>query len=293
MALFYRIFAELAKRLPRRPLQWFINAALRASFALNRRRRRKALAVYGRILSRGGRRPSEQELSAVLDASIRHHARLILSLFCRAEDIEFARARVDLDCLPRLEECLRDGKGVIVVLSNFGLFGHAFMALATRGLPLLCPVLDAGFYAHAPYGWAGAFLSLGNASRACVNALRRGGIVVIPTMYNFLSKDLSIEFFGAPARLTSAPERLSRATGAPILPVFALAEGDRCRLVPDGPIRAAAGRDPVGETTRRLARVQERYIARHPEQWEAHDDIWDLERMDRNRTLVRGLLRRL
>lgn len=165
------------------------------------------------------------------------------------------------------------------------------MALALRGIPLKIPILDRRTVAHLPHGWPELFVTVGRSSRECLDALSRNEVAVIMTMVNYMPRRLTLDLFGAPARLGYAPAKLSAASGAPILPAFTVYEDGRCRVLTDGLLPPAEGPGGVEEATARLARVQEKYIALHPAQWHVYEDFWDLRWMDANFKFVGWMLR--
>lgn len=291
MILLFRICTAAAQRLPRALLDFLVGTvSLRFGFFLHPLRRRIVLANYRRILAGQGTPPSEERLRSILERTRPLYSRLLVSMLCRPEDVSFAKERTDLEFWPLLEKAWSEGNGAILAVSNFGLFAHALMALFLRDVECCIPILDRRTVGHLPFGWAGHFRSLGLSSRDCLDALARNKTVVSLTMVNFLSRRPAYALFGAPARLSYAPAKLAAQSGAPILPVFSLYEGGRCRAVSDGLLRAE-GPDPVRLATEALARVQEKYIAAYPEHWHVYEDFWDLRWMDLNYGLVKGSLR--
>lgn len=80
-----------------------------------------------------------------------------------------------------------------------------------------------------------------------------------------------VPFFGRPAYTLTAPVKLALATGAPILPVFLVREGEeRYRLLIEEPIRVepkGTKEETIEEYTARWSRVVEEKIREFPEQW--------------------------
>ncbi|HAH06068.1 MAG TPA: hypothetical protein DCM05_05990 [Elusimicrobia bacterium] len=285
----YTASSRLARVLPRGLLESALETPLRVSFLLPPKRRR-VYENFRRILKSRGVEPTEAELSGLLERALRHLGRLSIAMLAREDDLAYAREKVDLEFLPLLDEALKEGRGVILTTSNFGLFNQAILAMFQRGLPVRIPVFHKSHYAHMPNGWVEHFLSVGGASKECLRTLKKNGIVLVPTMFGFLSHPKDVELFGAPARLTYAPVRLAAATGAPILPVFAVDEGDRCAARAEGLLRHPDG-GWLEETMSRLVQVQERFIAAHPEQWEILEDPWDLRGADQRDAVLRVVLK--
>lgn len=285
----YTAFNRLARKLPRGLLESLVEAPLKASFLLPPARKR-VYANFLRILKGRGPEPAKDELARMLADARRRLVRLSIAMLARDEDLRYARDKVDMEFLATLEAALKGGRGVVLTTSNFGLANHAILAMFQAGLPVRIPVFHKSHYDHMPNGWAGHFLTLGSASRECLGTLRRNGIVLIPTMFGFLGHARDCEFFGAPARLTYAPVRLAAATGAPVLPIFAVDEGERCRVRAGELIRHPDGAR-LEDTMSRLVRCQEDFIARYPTQWEVFEDPWDLRGADQRDALLRAVLR--
>ncbi len=90
---------------------------------------------------------------------------------------------------------------------------------------------------------------------------------------------LLCDFFGKLAPFPTGPATLARATRAPLIPVFVLTDDTRrrCRFFVEAPIAVAHTRDrerDVGEATRALVSIYERYVRTYPEQWFNFFDFW-------------------
>ena len=242
---------------------------------------------FERILKTIGR-PAD-EAPAVLDRSLELYARFLLIMAAHPCEVAAARERTDLELLPRLRELGAEKKGVIVVTPNYGLLGHALWAINETGIPILLPILNRDFLTHFPRHHYDRVLTVGSSAAASLRALRDGEVVAAIADINFLPKRLTTEFFGAPAPIGYAAARLALASGAPILPAYATAAGDRCRFECDEPIR------PDGNTLAGLhaavARSMEKYIGAHPEQWMVYEDFWDIRGMNLKYRIARALAR--
>jgi KDO2-lipid IV(A) lauroyltransferase len=86
-------------------------------------------------------------------------------------------------------------------------------------------------------------------------------------------------FCGRPAPFPLGPATLGRATGAPLVPVFALSDAarKRCTVIVERPIEVARSKDRRGDVraaTAQMVQVYERYVRNHPEQWFNFYDFW-------------------
>lgn len=252
----------------------------------NREAARKNLR---RVMSKDGNPPAEAAVEEALSASLGLYSRFLLIMMGHPAEVAAACQRTDLAFLPALRALGAERHGVVVVTPNYGLVGHAVWALAESGVPMLLPILNRDFFAHSPPDKRAKLLSVGASAAATLQALRAGEVVVTIADINFLPKRRTTPFFGAPAPLGYASARLAIAAGAPLLPAYATADGDRCRFEADDPIRTQ-GRG-LDEVQADVARSMERFIGRRPEQWMVYEDFWDVAGMDRRYALARRLAR--
>lgn len=282
----FSALARLCARLPYPAARFLVRGVLVKGLLMGwPPARRTALANLRRILGRAGRDPAEAP--GLLGESLELYARFLLCMMALPEEERFAAERVALECLPLVRELAAEGKGLILATPNFGFAGHGAWALLKAGVEWKMPILDREFLAHFPPDVARRFLTVGRAGREILAELKAGGTMFMIVDINYLPRRRTTPFFGAPAPLGYAASRLAQASGAPILPVYAVAEGTGCRLQADEPVRAE-GR-PIEDVQADVARSMERFIARHPEQWLVYEDFWDVAGMDRKYRLARRL----
>lgn len=112
-----------------------------------------------------------------------------------------------------------------------------------------------------------------SAAKAALRALARREILAIPADQNQSRRSgVFVSFFGLSASTTAGPARLAMMTGAPILPVFLLREGEteihRLEIQPPVDLVQSGDRDAdVVANTQRCTSVIEDIVRRHPEQW--------------------------
>jgi KDO2-lipid IV(A) lauroyltransferase len=184
----------------------------------------------------------------------------------------------------RLQVAASSGRGVILATAHLGSWEMAALFLARRDYRVTLVSIP------EEIGWLGRLRSkirsaqrhqeilLGSPMAAIdlMNRLRAGEFVGVQLDRATGGASASIPFCGHRLRMPRGPARLARATGASILPVFALSiEDGRYELVIEEPI------DPAGldeaEILDRLARLLERYVRTYPEQWLMMQDPWDDE----------------
>lgn len=242
-----------------------------------------------RVMSYGGAKAPEDKVEAALSTSLCLYARFLLVMMNHPAEIRAAREEMDLALMPALKALGAERKGVVIVTPNYGLVGHAVWAISESGLPVVLPILNRDFLAHAPPAQRDQVLTVGSSAAVAMRKLAAGEIVLTIADINFLPKRRTTEFFGAPAPLGYAAARLAVAAGAPLLPAYATVVDGRCRFEADAPIRTE-GRT-LDAVQADVARSMERFIAQHPEQWLVYEDFWDVAGMDRRYALARRLAR--
>lgn len=185
----------------------------------------------------------------------------------------------------RLQLAASNGRGVILATAHLGSWEMAALFLARRSYRVTLVSIP------EEIGWLGRLRSrirsaqrhdeilLGGNPMAAIelmNRLRAGEFVGVQLDRATGGASASIPFCGHRLRVPRGPARLAHATGASILPVFALSmEDGRYELVIEEPI------DPAGldeaAILDRLARLLERYVRSYPEQWLMMQDPWDDE----------------
>jgi KDO2-lipid IV(A) lauroyltransferase len=111
------------------------------------------------------------------------------------------------------------------------------------------------------------------AAKEALRTLKQHGILAIPADQNqVFSYGVFVDFFGVPACTTAGPARLAMLTGAPVIPVFLVREGEssrhRIEVLPDVEMVVTGDRGAdILENTWRCTAVIEDLIRRHPEQW--------------------------
>jgi KDO2-lipid IV(A) lauroyltransferase len=126
-----------------------------------------------------------------------------------------------------------------------------------------------------------------SAARAVLKALREGDLVGIPFDQNAKrSEAIFVPFFGEPAATASGLARLVVLSGAPVVPVFIVREGDgrhhRIEIHDEIPVQRSANAEAdMVENTRRFVKAVEDMVRRYPEQF-----LWTHRRF---RTRPRGM----
>lgn len=229
-----------------------------------------------------GPQPSGKELRALSRAALRSYARYWLEVF-RFPVIGQDRVLAGMRCTGEEDTAfahLRSGRGVIFALPHMGNWEHAGAWVIARGAGKFTTVAER-LKNEAVYRWFVAFreaigmevLPTSGESRpfgVLAQRLRAGGLVCLPADRDVTGNGIEVEFFGENARMMGGPAALAVQTGAALMPVTLWYEGEcwGARIYPEIPVPAGGSRrEKVAAMTQELARVFEKGIAAHPEDW--------------------------
>lgn len=170
------------------------------------------------------------------------------------------------------------GKGVLFLTAHFGNWELSSFAHGLYGYPLNFlvremdnPALDA-FINHYRCLSGGRAVEKRESAREILRALHRGEAVGILADQNMLAPEgVFVDFFGHPACTTTAPARLARKTGAPIVLGLVIwdARLKKYRLRFDAVewIKRVDPEEEILVNTANFTRLLEDYIRRYPDQW--------------------------
>ncbi len=208
-----------------------------------------------------------------------------------AAEVAHAHSLTDEDALARAQPALeafnraRAGdSGLLVLTAHLGNF-ELMARLVARFTPQFA-VLHRGFrnrfferfYDGRRRAAGVEVLQRTAGMRTALRVLNSGGTVAIALDQNQRAgRGIFVDMFGTPACTSTVMARLSLASGLPVLPMFAVWDGDRLALDvsepirPGGPGSPAAGlssrEDKVRALTERYTKEIEDAVRRHPEQW--------------------------
>lgn len=181
-----------------------------------------------------------------------------------------------------IAEGLRRGKGVITVTAHLGNWELAGASVAMSGFKVSAvalvqtdPKLNELFQSQR-LARGVKVIPMGMAGRRCLVALKRNEVVAVLGDRDFTNARVTVDFFGAPARVPQGPGRLAHATGATVVVGVMIRNPDDTYqveyvdpIVPEGM--------SVEEVTDRIVRGIEQLIGRFPSQWLLFTDFWDIE----------------
>jgi len=289
--------AWVASHLPEPPLVaaadaagelWYRTApSKRLQARANLQRVCEGLAASGRGPARARRAATDpQALERLVRASFRHAARYYLEVLrAGAFDLDSALARIDVETPDEVRDALQGGKPVIIVGMHFGAIEMPVIVLSSMvGHAVTAPmetVADPGL-AHwfkTSRSRVGVnVVSIKDARRALLAALRRGESVGLVADRDLTHNGIPVPLFGHPTPIAAGPALLALETGVPIYAtstrrIAGGRYGARMVLVP-APVDGTR-REKVTAYTAAIAAAFEGILAQAPEQWwGAFHPIW-------------------
>jgi lauroyl/myristoyl acyltransferase len=177
------------------------------------------------------------------------------------------------------------GRGVIFITAHFGNLDIVGQTFAIRGYRVTTPaehVKPEILYQRIVATRASKGLTIipvDGPLLSLIRALKKNEIVGLASDLDVTRSGIIVDFFGAPARLPDGHVQLALRTGAALLPAFSM-------RLPDNTFAAYA--EPAIELqntgdfdadvragVEQVARVMEKWIGEHPEQWVMFHRIWE------------------
>lgn len=226
---------------------------------------------------------SGAERERVTDRAFRNWGRIAAELIHGATVVRNADRRwVDeVEAIATAQQ--RQGTGLLVLTAhtgNFELLGRIWGATSGRRISVLHRAMGNryadSFLRRERVAMNVDSLERGVAARVILAKLHGGGMLAAPLDQNQPPgrPGVFVEMFGRPAATATVLARLSVATGAPVLPVFALWTDAGPGAVVGRPIHPPAHPVPVGQRqevirdlTAAYTREVEAAVRRHPDQW--------------------------
>lgn len=183
----------------------------------------------------------------------------------------------------RIQSVLDEGKGLILVTGHLGAwevlnllvsqwFPMTMVARRSR-TPAMNRMMD-----RIRTSNGGKVAYHDDSPRELMRALGRNEIVAIVADVPF--RDVAtreVEFFGHPTAMPTAPLAIARQSGAPMLFIASVLEGDHYQVVMDGPHHVERSGDRDGDIAtahQPWAAFLERVITAHPQNWVPVVDSW-------------------
>ena len=231
---------------------------------------------------------SDAALDDLVRDALRSYARYWLEAF-RLPSVprDEVVSTMHLDGVDLLDDCLAQGRGVVIALGHSGNWDHAGAWAAYTGRPVTTVAerlkpegLYDRFVAYRE-SIGITVLPLTGGTRqpldALADRLREGGLVCLLADRDLSRRGVEVSFFGGRTRMPAGPALLSLRTGAPLLVarLWYDERGSRGSIV--GPVAVPPGTDTVARAaamTQAVADALAEGIAAHPEDWHMLQKLW-------------------
>jgi KDO2-lipid IV(A) lauroyltransferase len=281
----FRLAILLTRPLPLRLGYWFGERVALICYLIIFPRQRKALnANLAHVL----RSDDARFVDAVARRSFRNFGKYVIDfIHFPALTREEVRRRLRFSQWEALDEAAASGRGVIIATIHFGNWDLGAAALAAHGYPINAiaetfPYQPMNELVQGSRGKLGMHV-IDNArvGPAVFKLLRRGEMLAMLCDVAPEEAKIRVDFFDAPALVSSAPARIALRTGAWVVPAVVLRgarDDTEIRPIIDPGLRdytpsGDASRD-VPELTRLIMRSMEATIREHPDQWFIFRRMW-------------------
>ena len=282
----FRLTILVTRPLPLRAGYWFGERVALLCYWVIFPRHRKALnANLAHVLQSNDAR----FVDSVARRTFRNFGKYVIDfIHFPAMTREEVRGRLRFDQWDEVNEAVQSGRGIIIATIHFGNWDLGAAALAAYGYPVNA---IAETFSYGPMNdlVQGSRSKLGmkvmghdRLGPALFRALRRGEMLAM--LVDVASDDVAIrvDFFGAPAMVSSAAARIALRTNAWVVPSVVLRGPDDdldIRPIIDTGLRdytpsGDEARD-IAELTRLIMASMEPVIRKYPEQWFIFRRMWD------------------
>jgi KDO2-lipid IV(A) lauroyltransferase len=198
---------------------------------------------------------------------------------------DFIDRYVQMKGREHIDRALARGRGLIIATAHLGNWELGAATLARYGYEVWA---IAQMHAHPKVN--DLFISIREkrnyrilpmekAARPAAKILKGGGLLCILGERNLTEGGIPVTFFGRTALFPQGPARLAVATGAPIVPGFAVRranEGFTLCMEPELKVPDWGSRkEKVRVLTQEFASIVEEYIRWHPSQWGVFFRAWE------------------
>jgi KDO2-lipid IV(A) lauroyltransferase len=225
-----------------------------------------------------GEAMSEEEINGVIKGVFRNIGQTATEFF-QIPSLTYEKAlhMIAPEHRERLDRCLEDDRGVVLLASHFGNWELMATAGAVAGYkisavarPLDDPDLEKIIRGIRESSGL-QIIPRRTSALAVVRKLKRNEMVGILADQNTRVQNVFVDFFGIKAATTPGPAILALRTGAHLVPVFMHREGPgKHRLIveePIEPVRTGNQETDVIATTQKCVDILEEYVRKYPSQW--------------------------
>lgn len=242
-------------------------------FLLLRKRRRIAFDNVGIAF---GTTPTSGRKKEIVRSAFRNLVVSLMELFRMRSMLKDAERSFEFAGTEHLDRAFSRGKGVILVISHLGSWEYLAFLPYLRKYP--CSVIGRPMRNPYVYRWVQELrrktalnhIDKNNAVKEVLRELRANHLVAILIDQWAGPEGLRGRFFGEETSTTSIPVRLSKKTGAALIPAYCLrtsAGSYKISIMPEVAIQGEAENTWEAQTTDTLNRLLEEQIRLNPEQW--------------------------
>lgn len=226
-----------------------------------------------------------EEIDAYVVGVFRNFAKYLVDFFRFPRFTEeYIKEHIEIEGREHLDECLAEGKGVIIVSMHLGNWELGGAVVGGLKYPINAIVLvqenkkinDFFTKQRSINGMKG--IPLGLQIKECFKVLKNNEVLAIAGDKDYTSNGIYVDFFGRKAVMPKGAAVLSIRTGAPIVfTVLTREKGDSFRLTCEEPIRYKPAGDrekDVKELMGKYLRYFEKYVREYPDQWYEFRKIW-------------------
>jgi len=277
----YYFFSWLFRVLPYSVIKAISGGLLVVVYFILHRMRKAAMSTLGIAF---GKEKSQAELKKICEDCFYNAGRGVIEVgaFMARPSLIKETFSFEGNSRENLEAALKEGKGVIGISAHFGNFPLMLLYLAQMGYPtnaIIRPSRDE--IVEKDFQAARSRLGLKTVHsyprEACVSqslkALRDKELLVVLLDQNTGSKSgVYVDFFGQKAGTATGPMIFAMRTGAPLLPIFTLRNGDTDThtLVIEKHFyleQKATDEETVQHNVQKLTNIIEGYIRKYPHEW--------------------------
>lgn len=178
--------------------------------------------------------PSAENISFLTRDVFRNFGRYLIEFFQMREMVnaQFIKDNVHVEGIDNLDKVLVEGKGGVIVTAHIGNWELGGVLLSVLGYPIMAialphkerPVNDLFNDQRETKGVTVVPSNI--AVRHCIEQLRSNKLVALVADRDFGAHGITMDFLGGKMLVPKGPALFSWKTGAPILPVFLIRNGD-------------------------------------------------------------------
>jgi len=277
----YYFFTWLFKVLPYGAFKAMNGVLLAIAYFILRRMRRSAMHTLQIAF---GKEKPQAELERICKACFDNAGRgaIEIGAFTARPHLIKEKFSFEGNSRENLEAALKEGKGVIGISAHFGNFPLMLLFLAQSGYatnaiirPSRDEIIERDF--QASRSRLGLKTVHSYPRETCVlqslKALRDKELLVVLLDQNTGSKSgVFVDFFGQKAGTATGPIIFAMRTGAPLLPIFTLRQGnsDHHQILIEKPFhleQKATDEETIQYNVQKLTTIIEGYIRRYPTEW--------------------------